>query len=73
MIDRKIEVSKQKGLLDSIVRELRSIKFNLAEDNCEKTYSKMLDLMPYVNEMERLCNNIYTEENPESKEGDEFI
>lgn len=71
-MDKKVEVSKMKGLLDSIVRELHSIKFNLAEDNCEKTYSKMMNLMPYVNEMERLCNNIY-ESKSNSEGADEFI
>lgn len=71
-MDKKIEVSKQKGLLDSIIRELYSIKINLAEDNCEKTYSKMMKLIPYVNEMERLCNNIYESES-KSEGADEFI
>lgn len=70
-MDKKVEVSKMKGLLDSIVRELHNIKFNLAEDNCEKTYSKMMNLMPYVNEMERLCNNIY-ESKSKSEGADEF-
>lgn len=72
MIDKKVEVPKMKGLIDSINMELYRIKINLAEDNCEKTYSKMVGLMPYVNEIEKLCNDIYESES-KSEGADEFI
>lgn len=61
-MDKKIAVSEIKGLLNSIRLGVVDIEFNCAVDNVKETYKKMVNLLIYANEIERICNDIYEEE-----------
>ena len=73
MITRKVEAAKVRGLLSTLSNKLIRMELDCTFDNVEKTYGKIVDLMPYVKEIETICNDIYEEEASKIKEGDEFI
>lgn len=69
-IDKAVEVAKIKGLLNGIRNGIVDIKFNCAVDNVEKTYSKLMDLMPYVEEIDNICAEVKREMYPTSEEAE---
>lgn len=73
MLKHEIEAAKVKGLLNTLSNKLTRMELDCTFDNVEKTYGKIVELMPYVREIETICNDIYEEEAKLTKEGDDWI
>lgn len=74
-MNKNIEVSKVKGILDTVNGIIFDARFNCAEDNVGYTYDKISRINDYLDEIKRICDEIKREDETRREEDsfDDYI